>query len=77
MIMKVAARGQILAEIKKKILKIHLLEKLIITVTLDLIAMISLNYVARKCKGSYEFKITQQKINQLMYMNDIKIFCRK
>ena len=32
----------------------------------------SLNYILRKCTGAYKFTKSQEKINHLMYMDDIK-----
>ena len=40
------------------------------------IAMMSLNHVPRKYTGGYKFSKLQEKINQLMYMDDIKIFTK-
>ena len=41
-----------------------------------LIAMRSLNHILRKCTGQYKFHKSQEKINHLMYMDDIKLFVK-
>ena len=38
------------------------------------ITKIPFNHILRKCIRGYKFTKSQEKINQLMYMNDIKIF---
>ena len=38
--------------------------------------MMPLNYIIRKCSEGYKFIKSQEKINNLMYMNDIKIFAK-
>ena len=43
---------------------------------LFVIAMMPLNYILRKCTGGYKFTNSQEKINHLMYMDDIKIFAK-
>ena len=43
---------------------------------LFLIAMTPLIYIFRKWIGGYKFTILQEKINQLMYMNDIKLLSK-
>ena len=46
----------------------------IISLELFVIALMPLNYILRKYKGSCRFSKSQ---NQLMYVNDIKIFVRE
>ena len=41
------------------------------------IAMMPLNHILRECIGGYKFTKTQEKINHLMYMDDIKLFAKK
>ena len=41
---------------------------------LFVIAMMPLSYVQRKCTGGYKLHKSQEKINHLMYMDDIKLF---
>ena len=39
--------------------------------------MITVNYVLRKCTEGYKFTKSREKINHLMYMDDIKVFAKK
>ena len=39
--------------------------------------MTLLKHILRKCTGGYKLSKLQQKINNLIYMNDIKIFVKK
>ena len=41
---------------------------------LFVIAMMPLNYILRKCSGGYKLTKSQEKINHLMYVNDIQLF---
>ena len=43
---------------------------------LFIIAMIPLNHRLRKCTAGYKLSKSQEKINQLMFMDDIKIFTK-
>ena len=43
---------------------------------LFLIAMIPLNHILRKCTAGYKLSRSQEKINHLMYMDDIKLLKR-
>ena len=38
-----------------------------------MIAMILLNYILRKCTGAFKLYKSQEKINHLMYIDDIKL----
>ena len=38
--------------------------------------MIPLNYKFRKCTAGYKLSKSQEKINQLMYMDDIKLIAK-
>ena len=40
------------------------------------IAMMSFNYILRKCTGVYKFTKCQEKVNYLMNIDDIKIFVK-
>ena len=40
------------------------------------IAMMPLNYILRKFKGGCKFTKSQEKMNNLMYIDDIKIFTK-
>ena len=39
--------------------------------------MTPLNHIFRKCTAGYKLSKSQEKINQLKYMDDIKLFARK
>ena len=41
-----------------------------------IIAMMPLNHILRKCTAGYKLSRTREKINHLMYMDDIKIFAK-
>ena len=41
---------------------------------LFIIAMMPLNHILRKCTAGYKLSRLQEKINHLMYMDDIKLF---
>ena len=42
-----------------------------------IIAMMPLNHILRKCTAGYTLGRSQEKINNLMYMNDVKLFAKK
>ena len=43
---------------------------------LFIIVMMPLNHILRKCAASYKLSRSQEKINHLMYMDDIKLFAK-
>ena len=43
---------------------------------LFIIAMMTLNHILRKCTAGYKLSRSQEKINHLMYMDDIKLFTK-
>ena len=43
---------------------------------LFIIAMMSLNHIIRKCTAGYKLSRSQEKINHLMYIDDIKLFAK-
>ena len=43
---------------------------------LFIIAMMPFNHILRKCTAVYKLSRTQEKINHLMYMDDIKLFAK-
>ena len=43
---------------------------------LFIIAMMPLNQILRKCTAGYKLSRSQEKINHLMYMDDIKLFAK-
>ena len=70
---KLRARGKSLAEVKIQsgIFQGHAPSPL-----LFVIAMIPFNHILRKCTGEYKLSKSQEKINHLKYMNDIKLFTK-
>ena len=47
-----------------------------LSLLLFIIAMIPLNHILRKCTAGYKLSKSQEKINHLMYMDDIKLFAK-
>ena len=47
-----------------------------LSLLLFIIPMMSLNHIPRKCTAGYKLCRSQEKINQLMYMDDIKLFAK-
>ena len=43
---------------------------------LFIIAMMPLNHILRKCTTGYKLSRSQEKVNHLMYMDDIKLFAK-
>ena len=43
---------------------------------LFIIAMMPQNHLLRKCTAGYKLSRSQEKINHLMYMDDIKLFAK-
>ena len=48
----------------------------VLSLVLFIIAMMPLNHILRKCTAGYKLSISQEKINHLMYMDDIKLFAK-
>ena len=71
---RVELSGQSLAEVKiqRGIFQVDVLSSL-----LFVRAMMPLNHILRKCTAGYKLSKSQEKINQLMYMDDIKLFYQK
>ena len=44
---------------------------------LFIIAMMPLNHILRKCTAGYKLSNSQEKINHLMYMDNIKLLAKK
>ena len=42
-----------------------------------IIAMMPLNHILRKCTAGYKLSRSQEKINHLMYRDDIKLLAKK
>ena len=43
---------------------------------LFIIAMMPLNHILRKCAAGYKLSRSQEKVNHLLYMDDIKLFAK-
>ena len=71
---ELTARGRRLAEpkIQRAIFQGDALSPL-----LFIIAMMPLNHMLRKWTAGYKLSRSQEKINHLMYMDDIKLFAKK
>ena len=70
---KLTAKGRSLAEtkIQREIFQGDALSPL-----LFIIAMMPLNHILRKCIAGYKLSGLQEKINHLMYIDDIKLFAK-
>ena len=44
---------------------------------LFIIAMMPLNHIPRKCTAGYKLSRSQEKVNHLKYMDDIKLFAER
>ena len=44
--------------------------------SLSIIALMPFNHILRKCTAGYKLSGLQEKINHLMYMDDIKLFAK-
>ena len=71
--MELIAGGRSLAEakIQRSIVQGDALSPL-----LFMIAMMPLNHILKKCTAGYKLSRSQEKINHLMYMDDIKLFAK-
>ena len=47
-----------------------------LSLLLFIIAMMPLNHILRKCTAGYQLSRSQEKIDHLMYMDDIKLFAK-
>ena len=45
-----------------------------LSLLLFIIVMMPLNHIPRKCSAGYKLSRSQEKVNHLMYMDDIKLF---
>ena len=68
------AGGKSLAEIK---IQIGIFQGDAQSPLLSIIAMMPLNHILKKCTAGYKLNRSQEKINHLMYMDDIKLFAKK
>ena len=71
--MKLTAIGKSLADVK---IQRSIFQGDAISPLLNVIAMMPLNHILRKCTGRYKLSKSQQKINHLMYRDDIKLFAK-
>ena len=65
--------GQILAEVK---IQRGIFQGDVLSPFLYVIAMMPLNHTLRICTAGYKLSKSQEKINYLMYMDDIKLFAK-
>ena len=63
--------GEILVELK---IQRGIFQRDALSSLLFVIAMMPLNYILRECTGGYKITKSQWKINNLVYMDDIKMF---
>ena len=68
---KLTAGGQILAEVK---IQRGIFQGDSLSLLLFVIAMMPLNHILRKCTARYKLSKSHEKINHLMYIDDIKNF---
>ena len=71
--MRLAAGVKTLAEVK---IQRGIFQEDVLLAWLFVITMMPLNYILRKYNGGYRFSKSQEKINHLMYMDDIKLFAK-
>ena len=70
---EMTARGRSLAEAK---IKRGIFQGDALSPLLFIIAMMPLNQILRKCTAGYKLTRLQEKINHLMYMDDLKLFAK-
>ena len=70
---KLSAGGRSLAEAKNKR---GIFQEDAISPLQFVITMMSFNHILRKCTARYKHSRSQEKINHLMYMDDIKLFAK-
>ena len=71
--MELKAGGKSLAEVK---IQRGIFQGDALSLLLFVIAMMPLNLILRKCTARYKLSKLQEKINHLMYMDDIKLFTK-
>ena len=72
-IVELIARGKTLGESK---IQRGIFQRDALSPLQFIIAMMSLNHIFRKCTTGYKLCRSQEKINHLMYMDDIKLFAK-
>ena len=70
---ELTAGGRSLAEIK---IQRGIFQGDALSPLLFIIAMMPLNHISRKCTAGHKLSRSQEKINHLMYMDDIKLFAK-
>ena len=71
---ELTAEGRSLAEAK---IQIGVFQGDALSPLLFIIAMMPFDHILRKCTTGYKVSRSQEKINHLMYMDDIKLFAKK
>ena len=71
--MKLAAGRKTLAEVK---IQKGIFQRDVLSPLLFLIAILPLYHILRKCTRGYKFTKLQEKINHLIYMDNIKLFAK-
>ena len=70
---ELVARGKSLAEVK---IQRGTFQRDALSPLLFVIAMMPLKYILRKCTAGYKLSKSQETLNYLMYMDDIKLFAK-
>ena len=71
--MELTAGGQSLAEVK---IQRGIFQGDALSPLLFVIAMMPLNHILRKCTAGYKLSKSQEKLNHLTYMADIKLYAK-
>ena len=71
---ELTAGGRTLAEAK---IQRGIFQEDALSPLLFIIAMMPFDHILRKCTTGYKLSISQEKVNHLMYMDDIKLFAKK
>ena len=71
---ELTAGGRSIAETKNQR---GIFQEVALSPLLFIIAMMPLNHILRKCAAGYKLSRSQEKINHLMYMDNIKLFAKK
>ena len=69
--LKTEGRSLADAKVHRGIFQVDALSPLLV-----IIDMMSLNHILRKCTAGYNLSKSQEKINHLMYIDDIKLFAK-
>ena len=70
---ELTAEGQSLAKIK---IQTGIIQGVALSPLLFMIAMMPLNHILWKCTARYKYSKLQEKINNLLNMDDIKLFAK-